>query len=132
MPDRDDCIQPESPPIDWTDDGIYRAAFLCLFDPERRAVLRAAAAILAAQAVSGDTAGKSVVWASLEAVSEDLRMAERLLLEVAAIPLESAVTPEEAEVCSVARQWARAVGDRASEIQAWVDERPDAEAEETR
>lgn len=28
------------PPTDWTDHGIFRAAFLAVFDPEDRTVLR--------------------------------------------------------------------------------------------
>ena len=42
------------PPADWTEAGIFRAAFLAVFDAEDRAVLRQAGKILALSAIAGD------------------------------------------------------------------------------
>lgn len=46
---------------DWTDDGIYAPRTFPLFDPADRSILSRAGAILATQAVSGDTAYDPVV-----------------------------------------------------------------------
>lgn len=57
-----------SPPAaDWTESGIYRAAYLALFNREDRAVLRRAGRVMAAQAISGDTGDEPAIVANLRA-----------------------------------------------------------------
>ena len=103
MPD----VAPQStePPVDWTDDGIFRAAFLALFDPADREVFRRAGVILAYQAISGDTPDDPVLD-PLRAVAEDLRMAGRHLQEIADKRNWSKLPDRERDLCRQAEQWA--------------------------
>jgi len=96
---------PEPPAVDWTDDGVFRAAFLSLFNPEDRDVFRRAGVILAYQAISGDTPDDPVLD-PLRAVAEDLRMAGRHLQEIADKRNWSKLPDRERDLCRQAETWA--------------------------
>jgi hypothetical protein len=96
---------PEPSAVDWTDDGIFRAAYLSLYDCEDREVLRRAGVILACQAISGDTPDDPVLD-PLRAVAEDLQMAGRHLREIAEKRQWSKLPDPEHDLCRQAEQWA--------------------------
>lgn len=72
-----------SPLADWTDHGVYRAAYLYLFPPDERDVLRRAGIILGEQAISGDTADDPAVVSHFRAAIDDARMLAEFLREIA-------------------------------------------------
>lgn len=109
------------PPTNWTDDGIFRAAFLRLFPPEDRATIHQAGAILASQAQSGDTADRPILDPLLS-VAADLGMAGRHLQEVAEWRHGSELDDGEIDLCRMAETWAGEIGDRAHEIECRVRE----------
>ena len=113
MPDQE---QSTAAPVDWTEDGIFRSPFLVLFEPEDRAVLRKAGAILATQAVSSDTADDPILD-HLRAAAEDLRMCSRHLREVADKRHWSETTDREVDLCRLAERWQANAADIAFEIE---------------
>lgn len=99
-----------SPPLrDWADDGIYRAAFLELFDRGDRAVLRRAGAILASQAISGDSHEEPVVISHLEAAAEDARMLAVYLREIHGKAVDRLSTERAERLAGRALGWAEEV-----------------------
>jgi hypothetical protein len=103
------------PPADWTNDGIFRAAYLALFDTEDRAALRRAGKALAVQAYSGDTPEEPEVVGPLRAALEDVRMLATFLREIG--ESTEATTPARArQLAGMAEGWSREVGDLALAI----------------
>jgi hypothetical protein len=128
MPDRTESSlggtpadTPQTPPHNWSDDGVFRAAFLRLFPPEDRATIHQAGAILASQAQSGDTADRPILDPLLS-VAADLGMAGRHLLEIAEWRHGSELDDGEIDLCRTAEAWAREIGDRSNEIECRVRE----------
>jgi hypothetical protein len=112
------------PPVDWTDDGILRGAFLALFDPADREVLRRAGAILACQAIAGDEGGEFIVR-DLRAAGDDARMLARHLQQIAEMRHGSGdTTDRQHALCLLAERWQRNAADIAFEIRGEVEEAP--------
>jgi hypothetical protein len=119
MPDQE---QSTAAPVDWTDDGILRAAFLALFEPKDRALLRRAGSILACQVLSGETADNPEIVAHLRAASEDARMLAAFLQEIAEKRHGIEATDQEAALCLQAQRWRRDAADLAEEIEGEVQD----------
>jgi len=111
------------PAADWTDDGIFRAAYLALFDTEDRAALRRAGKVLAQQVRNGAPTEEPEIAAPLRAALEDARMLATFLREIA----ESAegTTPERTrQLAGRARSWSYEVADLAVAIRRAVGAEP--------
>jgi hypothetical protein len=125
MPDQE---QSTAAPVDWTDDGIYRAAFLALFEPAHRAVLRQAGYIIATQVIAGDEGGEPIVR-DLRAVAEDARMISRHFQQIAELRHGSGdTTDRQHALCLLAEHWQRNADDLAHEIECEVEEATEAPA----
>jgi hypothetical protein len=122
MPDQG---QSTEAPVCWTDDGIYRAAFLALFEPAHRAVLRQAGDIIATQAIAGSEGIEPVVD-DLRAAAEDARMTSRYLQQIAEMRRgHDEPTDREIDLCRLAEHWQRNAADLAHEIEGEVEEASD-------
>lgn len=117
-----DQSTPPPTPIDWTDDGCFRAAFLDHFEEPDRDALRRAGVVLARQVVSGDAPDRSVVYGPLQAIAADLRMTSRHLQQVYEMPDDSSIPRPERDLCHEARCWRSDAADLAYEIEARVRE----------
>jgi hypothetical protein len=104
----DDPAPDPSPPgfADWSEDGAFRAAFLELFAGEERSVLRRAGAILAGQAISGDTHDEPVVISHLAAAAEEARMLAVYLREIHEKAVDRLPTERAERLAARAKSWA--------------------------
>jgi hypothetical protein len=84
---------------EWTDDEIYRAAYLALFDDEEREVLRRAGVVVAVQAISGKVADRAFTVGDLEVPVEDLLMAARHLRYISEKRIGSFLIDAQNQLC---------------------------------
>jgi hypothetical protein len=118
MPDRQKSIPPR-PLADWTDHGIYRAAYLSLFDPDERDILRRAGVILAEQAISGDTSDDPAVVSHFRAAIDDARMLAEFLREIAEKAVGTEIpTKAGRRLAQEARRWRVSAADLVSNLEA--------------
>jgi hypothetical protein len=104
---------------DWTDHGIYRAAYLSLFDPDERDILRRAGIILAEQAISGDTSDDPVVVSHFRAAIDDARMLAEFLREIAEKAVGTEIpTRAGRRLAREARRWYVSAADLVSNLEA--------------
>lgn len=117
MPDRQKSTPP--PLADWTDHGIYRAAYLSLFDPNERDILRRAGIVLAEKAISGDTSDDPVAVSHFRAAIDDARMLAELLREIAEKAVGTEI-PSKAgrRLAQEARSWYVTAADLVSNLEA--------------
>ena len=105
------------PPADWTEAGIFRAAFLAVFDPEDRAVLRQAGKILAVSAIAGDPVSDPADH--YRAAVQDAQALAVYLREVSELAAEvESEHPAAAAVAKDAEHWRRQVEDMVAGMEA--------------
>lgn len=96
------------PPADWTEAGIFRAAFLAVFDAEDRAVLARAGKVLAVAAIAGDP--ESDPADHYRTAVQDARALAGYLREVSELATEAEPNhPAAAAVGKHAEHWRRHV-----------------------
>lgn len=107
---------------DWTEDGIYRAAYLSLFDAEDREALLRVGRVLASQAISGDTVDEPMGVAHFRAAIEDARMLAEYLREISE-KSEGSVIPTRAgrRLVREARRWYVSAADLVANLEAVYD-----------
>lgn len=103
------------PPAHWTDDGIYRAAYLALFDTEDRDALRRAGKVLAQQVTNGAPPEEPGIVGPLRAALEDARMLAAFLREIAE-SAEGAIPDDARRLAVKAQGWSREVAEIALSI----------------
>ena len=103
------------PPADWTEDGIFRAAFLALFDNQDRAALRRAGKVLAIQARAGAAPEEPEIAGPLRAALEDARVLATFLRETAE-SAEGAIPDDARRLAVKAQGWSREVAEIALSI----------------
>lgn len=105
----DDSAPTPSPPDlgDWTSGGVFRAAFVQLFQPEDRPVLRHAGVVLALQALSGETHEEPLVISELRAAAEDARMLAVYLVDIHLKAEDPLPTGRAERLAARAQEWSR-------------------------
>ena len=110
MPDQEQSTEP--PPVDWTEYGVFRAAFLQRFDPGDRAALIHAGNILATQVLSGDGPREPAVVGEFRAAIHEARMLLDYLREIAETAVVAIIPSEEGRrLAREAEHWWRQASD---------------------
>lgn len=120
MPDREKS-NPPPPLTDWTDHGVFRAAFLERFDPKDRPVFRQAGKVLAVQVISGDVHHEPVVLSELEAAYRDAVALADYLREVWNKGEDVFPTERQQRLAERAHEWAGEVAVVALAIRGALD-----------
>jgi hypothetical protein len=126
----DPLTSPTEPDLgDWTSGGVFRAAFIQLFPPEDRPLLRRAGVVLALQALSGETHEEPLVISELRAAAEDARMLAVYLEDIHQKAQDPLPTERAERLAARAQEWSREAAALAEAIERALTE--DQEEEET-